>query len=78
MNSHRFIVLLLVCAGICSINCDDKESENVIGCPEKCVCRRINDNGNSLDVKCGGIPQTKLTGIKEINFDAIKFDVVQL
>lgn len=77
MNKHFFMVLLLVCTGICSINCDSSDNENVIGCPDKCVCRRIND-ANSLDVKCGGSPQTKLTSIKDINFEPIKFDVVQL
>lgn len=78
MNQHRFIVLLLICAGICIVNCNENDGENVAGCPDKCVCRHINDNINSLDVKCGGLPQAKLTAIKEINFDPIKFDVVQL
>lgn len=78
MNRHCFIVLLLVCTGICSINCDSNDNDIVIGCPEKCVCRRINDNADSLDVKCGGLPQTKLSSIRDIIFDPIKFDVVQL
>lgn len=78
MSQHRFIVLLLVCAGICVVNCNATETESVAGCPDMCVCRRINDNASSLDVKCGGQPQAKLTAIKEINFEPIKFDVVQL
>lgn len=47
-------------------------------CPEKCVCRKIAENSNGLKVKCGGLPQVKLTSIKEIDFKAIKSDIVQL
>lgn len=78
MNNNRFIVLLLVCAGICSVFSNDNNESNLSDCPDKCVCRKINEIGSSLKVKCGGLPQAKLTSIKEINFDSIKFDIVQL
>lgn len=51
-------------------------TENV--CPEKCECRRIIENASALKVKCGGLPQVKLTNIKDVDFSAIKDDVVQL
>lgn len=77
MPNNFFFILLLVCASVCFIYSETIES-NHSDCPEKCVCRRINDNGSLLKVKCGGLPQTKLTTIKELNFDNIKYDVVQL
>lgn len=46
-------------------------------CPEKCVCRRIDESSSALKVKCGGLA-TKLSGIKDVDFSAIKDDVVHL
>lgn len=76
MTNNFIIILLLV--GICS-SLVFSDNENIQSdCPDKCVCRRINENGSSLKVKCGGLPQSKLSSIKEINFDRIKYDIVQL
>lgn len=50
-------------------------------CPVKCTCRPVSQNGqsvNGLKVKCGGNPLTKLTSIKEIGFDDIRNDIVNL
>lgn len=52
--------------------------EDTNNCPEKCNCRKIAENSNGLKVKCGGLPQVKLTSVKEIDFNAIKSDIVQL
>lgn len=46
-------------------------------CPEKCVCRRIDEGASALKVKCGGLT-TKLSGIKDVDFTSIKDDVVHL
>lgn len=48
-----------------------------VNCPEKCVCRRIDENASALKVKCGGLT-TKISTIKEIDFNEIKEDVVHL
>lgn len=77
MPNNFLLILLLVCASLCSVFTDNIES-NHSDCPEKCICRRLNDNSSLLKVKCGGAPQIKLTTIKDINFDNIKYDVVQL
>ncbi|XP_031627751.1 adhesion G protein-coupled receptor A3 [Contarinia nasturtii] len=74
---NNLFILLLVCASVRFIYAENIEN-NYSDCPEKCACRKINDNGSLLKVKCGGLPQNKLTSIKEINFDNIKYDVVQL
>lgn len=50
-------------------------------CPVKCTCRPVSQTGqnvNGLKVKCGGNPLTKLTSIKEIGFDDIRNDIVNL
>lgn len=47
-------------------------------CPEKCVCRKINENSTGLKLKCGGLATTKLTNIKNINFGSIASQVIQL
>lgn len=72
------IILLLVCCASVCFSCAETIDSNHSDCPEKCVCRKVNDNGSLLKVKCGGLPQVKLTSIKELNFDNIKYDVVQL
>lgn len=77
MPNNFFLILLLVCASVCLLFAENTEI-NHSDCPEKCVCRKVNDNGSLLKVKCGGLPQVKLTSIKELNFDNIKYDVVQL
>lgn len=78
MPNNFFLILLLVCcASVCLLVAETIDS-NHSDCPEKCVCRKVNDNGSLLKVKCGGLPQVKLTSIKELNFDSIKYDVVQL
>lgn len=77
MPNNFIVKILLVCASVCLVFAENIES-NHSDCPEKCVCRKINDNGSLLKVKCGGSPQTKVNNIKEINFDHIKYDVVQL
>lgn len=74
MTNNIILILLLVCTSV--IFADNENIQN--DCPDKCVCRRINENGSSLKVKCGGLPQSKVTTIKEINFDRIKYDIVQL
>lgn len=55
---------------------------NAIGiCPVKCTCRPVSQNGqniNGLKVKCGGSPLAKLTSIKDIAFDDIRHDIVNL
>lgn len=52
---------------------------NAIGiCPVKCTCRPVSQNVNGLKVKCGGNPLAKLTSIKEIGFDDIRSDIVNL
>lgn len=77
MHNNFFIILLLLCASVNFVFSQNIET-NHSDCPEKCVCRKVNDNGSQLKVKCGGLPQVKLTSIKEINFDIIRYDVVQL
>lgn len=49
-------------------------------CPEKCVCRKIEnaENADGLKVKCGGLPAVKLNSIKDVDFSSIKDNVVQL
>lgn len=47
-------------------------------CPVKCTCRPVSQNVNGLKVKCGGNPLAKLTSIKEIGFDDIRNDIVNL
>lgn len=76
-NNNFYIILLLLCASVCFVHSENIET-NHSDCPDKCVCRKVNDNGSQLKVKCGGLPQVKLTTIKDINFDNIKYDVVQL
>lgn len=46
-------------------------------CPEKCVCRRSDEGSSALKVKCGGLA-VKLSGVKDVDFSAIKDDVVHL
>lgn len=77
MPSNSILIALLVCASVCLLFAQNIEI-NHSDCPEKCVCRKINDNGSLLKVKCGGSPQLKVNSIKELNFDHIKYDVVQL
>lgn len=67
MEKIRFVIIFLICTG----------SVRMESCPEKCVCRK-NENANGLKVKCGGLPQTKLTSMKDIDFSAIRGDIVQL
>lgn len=76
MTNNIILILLLVCIGSLFVFADTEYIET--DCPDKCICRRINENGSSLRVKCGGSPQSKITSIKEINFDRKKFDIVQL
>lgn len=47
-------------------------------CPDKCLCRKISDASNSLKVKCGGMPQMKLTSVKDVDFNSIKLDIAHL
>lgn len=47
-------------------------------CPEKCICRPINETSTRIKVKCGGTPQTKITNFKEIDFGHIRSDIIQL
>lgn len=78
MPNNCLLILLLVCCASVRFSCAETIDSNHSDCPEKCVCRKVNDNGSLLKVKCGGLPQVKLTSIKELNFDNIKYDVVQL
>lgn len=73
-NNCKIIILLLVCVGVRIVLTENINNN----CPEKCVCRKINENGSTLKVKCGGLPQSKLTTLKELDFNLIKYDVVQL
>lgn len=61
-------LLLMVCAAADAIGI----------CPVKCTCRPVSQSVNGLKVKCGGNPLTKLTSIKEIGFDDIRMDIVNL
>lgn len=74
-NNCAVIILLLACVGVCIVSTENIDNND---CPEKCVCRKINENSSLLKVKCGGLPQTKLTTLKDIDFSPIKYDVVQL
>lgn len=47
-------------------------------CPEKCICRKISDNSSGLKVKCGGMPQVRMTSMKDVDFTHIKLDIVHL
>lgn len=47
-------------------------------CPEKCVCKRINETLPGLRVKCGGVVNNKITSMKEIDFSTIQDDTVFL
>ncbi|KAG4067101.1 hypothetical protein HA402_000092 [Bradysia odoriphaga] len=57
------------------------EADAIGICPVKCTCRPVSQNGqnvNGLKVKCGGNPLAKLTSIKDIGFDDIRNDIVNL
>lgn len=47
-------------------------------CPEKCICRKINEKSSGLRVTCGGLPQVKITHLKEIDFGDLRYDIVHL
>lgn len=66
------LLLLIACNGVWLMD------TNVTNCPEKCLCRRISDTSLGLKVKCGGMPQIKMTSVKDVDFAPIKVDVVHL
>ncbi|CAD7091368.1 unnamed protein product [Hermetia illucens] len=47
-------------------------------CPTKCTCKNVNENGNTLRVKCGGTVHNKITSVKELDFGEDSDKVLQL